>query len=712
MAENKSISFLKEKKKLFKETPYRQRFDSLEKEIREELVNTDTTYGKLEPANGITSTRLITERPDGSRDFVDLPNVYANGNSSGSRVPNSKEPIAFSKILVAASSIASKAPDGTVYSVNKIKGRAFYDLLKQTWVIPEANGLATLQTATQNLFTYGWAAWRVFPKRIEVRKTSKGKKVPKILFDNIFRQPLDVRRTWFGLTYRPTQNNNRPEIYYEYDITKEEYKKMKERYGKRSGKKNEDIASVSDEALEVDGNISKTHVTIGVYENPLDNRLIIASSDTVFYDDEMPNDEIYGSVVVAHCYLKDINDPHGVGLYEMMRGNINLYNYINSLDAQQVEAEVFPIIFGIGGGTQQGGEMTYVRSPNRVNYLPAGTKLEIVRTTGNVTLGINFADKQKQNLEENTGVNNIVSGSNSETTLGATVILKEAALNRLVIPRNSLAQAIENDACISFSWFEQEFADTREFIFTSEDEVQEFINMNKMMHHEMETEEETVEDEYDENGLPIMSEGTEDKKKTYKVNSSPRVPMSFDYKQEDLAESDYENQNVDELGTSPVLLSRAKVVSGVMELDNPEKVGYDKVVFKVDTNSMIIPSAEIQKQQIMQLMPLVQSTLQLVYGLAVQDPKQAKAQLQLLKEFLDVQKFDLYKIIPKMDYDAIMSENYQPTMNPMTAIGGAVQSDGTSVQQPQSQQELQGIANSGSPMSSAFNAAIGRAAKG
>lgn len=703
MAKNATLDFLKEKKQLFKDTPHRKRFDNLVKEIDSELVDTGIISGKVLPNNGITQTRIITQRNDGSYDTMDLPNVRKN-TDSGSKVPNSKEPIAFSKILVATSSITSKAPDGTTFSVNKIKARAFYDLWKRTWTLPDANGLSTLQTSAQHLFTYGWAAWRVYPKKVEVEKTTdNGKKIPKILFDDIFRQPLDVRRTWLGLTYKPTSNNNRPEVYYEYDITNDEYEKMKKQYGKRLNKKN-DTASVSDEGQELDGNKGKTHVTIGVYENPLENRMIVASSSVVFYDGEMPNDEIYGSVVVAHCFLRDMQDPYGVGLYEMMRGNINMYNYINSLDAMQVEAEVHPILFAVGGSAQENGEMSYVRSPNVLNKLPAGVKLEKVLTSGNTTLGINYADKQKQNIDENTGVNNIVSGSNSETTLGATVLLKEAALNRLVIPRNSLAQAIENDACITFSWFEQEYANTRNYIFSTEEEAKQFIELNKMLHSE-EFNEETETEEYDENGLPHEEKENESR---VSVRTSVRVPMSFDYNNEDLTESGYENQNVNELGSSPVMLSRASVIKGVTELDNPEKIGYDRVTIKIDTNSMIVPSVEIQKQAAMQLFPLVQSSIQLIFGLARQDPDQAIVQLQTLKEFLDVQKTDIYKFIPKDKYDAIMQGTLQ---QPMMLPGGPTQSDGTNVGQPQSPQEMQAMANNGSPMSSAYNATIGRVSR-
>ena len=87
----------------------------------------------------------------------------------------------------AASAIASRCPDGTAYSTNKIKARAYYELWKRSWTVPEMNGQNTLQTVAQNTFTYGWAAWRQYPKKVEVERTVDGKKVPKIIFDDIYK---------------------------------------------------------------------------------------------------------------------------------------------------------------------------------------------------------------------------------------------------------------------------------------------------------------------------------------------------------------------------------------------------------------------------------------------------------------------------------------------------------------------------------------------
>ena len=87
-----------------------------------------------------------------------------------------------------------------------------------------------------------------------------------------------------------------------------------------------------------------------------------------------------------------MNDPYGVGLYEMMRGNTALYTYINSLNSQQVEAEISPLLFG----TQvQNGSATYKRGPNIINPKHPGTDIDVVKTSGNVQQGILYADKQK-----------------------------------------------------------------------------------------------------------------------------------------------------------------------------------------------------------------------------------------------------------------------------------------------------------------------------
>jgi len=145
------------------------------------------------------------------------------------------------------------------------------------------------------------------------------------------------------------------------------------------------------------------------------NRYIVKCGKFIIYDGELPNDENYGSILVARCFVKNILDPYGVGLYEMMRGNTALFTYINSLNAQQVEAEIFPLLFG---PQVQNGTATYKRSPNVINPKNPGTSIDVIKTSGNVQQGIQFGQNRKIAIEGNTGVNNIVAGQNAENTLG------------------------------------------------------------------------------------------------------------------------------------------------------------------------------------------------------------------------------------------------------------------------------------------------------
>lgn len=712
---NSAISFIEARKREMKENKYRQRFDALCDDISQNLVDTQIRKQKIDQSQR-TLVYWPTIRSDGSTDWAILPRL-GSMDAEVSNSPRAAEPISFSKVLIAASAIAANVPDGQTFSTNKIKARAYKELLKRSWTVPEMNGYNTLDTSTQNMLTYGWAAWRIFPKQEIVARTIKGKKTKKIVFDDIYREPLDPRRTWIGLSYKPTNNDNRPEVLYEIDITKDEYAKLKKRSGKRA-KKGDETAGVSQEAQTEDSQKVTTHVTLSFYENPRDNRYIIASESVVFYDGEMPNEEIYGSVVIGNCFLKEHNDPYGVGVYELMRGNEKIYNYINSLNTEQVAAEIEPLIFvtGITGN----GDLRYKRGSSQMNVLPAGAKVEKFNTTGNTTLGLNFADKQKQDIEDNTGINNIVAGSGSETTLGATVILKEAALNRLIKPRNSIKQMIENDACIFFSWLEQDQMHPREFVFASLEEVQDFkaanptyqVDTNMVEDYYEKEANETLEDERaeetendaDEFGIP----------KSYRVYASERVPMTFDYNKTKLEESEYENQDVMEFGDAKYSIAKSSVLQGVSDLDADDKIGYDKVLFIVDPNSMLIPSAEIQKQTSMQLYPVIQNALLTIYGLARQDPDQAVAQLKSFKTFLETQKENIYNYIPKEQYDKIITKQMAPTPAQMAMdalqgqMEGATGPDGAPVAQPQAPQEM---SPNQSPMSAAVDASMGRAAK-
>ena len=599
--------------------------------------------------------------------------------------------------MIATQVLAGKLPDAEVVADNKVYARAVYELWKRNWSMTGGNGANTLMITYQNLFTYGWAAWRVYPRRVEVKRNG----VPKILFDDIYREPMDPSRTWLGVGFNNGDYWSQGEAIYEKDMLKEEFF---EKYPEAKNNKDKlQYIGVTEESKDEDIENAHTSVTIRYYENVLSNRYIVACGEMVIYDGELPNDGSHGSIIVARCFQKDMNDPHGVGLYEMMRGNTAIYTYINSLNAQQVEAEIFPLLFG---AQVQNGSSTYKRGPNIINPKNPGSDIDVVKTSGNVQQGIMYGDKQKENIEANTGINNIVAGAGSEDTLGSTVIMKEAAYNRLTAPRNSMVTGLEMDAHIANTWMMQIYPVDKIFMIDSDERLSEFSKQNPDYFIES-------QDVINEDGIPTGKAAV----------ASKNLRLNFDFDQEGNVKDNVATRQISTKGL----------------FDEMKNYGHmsDYVDFIIDPDSMLLPSMEIQKQTYMALFPVITNQITLIYSMRNQDPEGAASQLMALEKLLEVQNGDIFDYIQKADYDAIMAQQPSDTQRKMqeeemqraareTAMqnkagsggggGGSSMSsgqqmspDGTSPMQPQSPGE---IPRPQSPMGGAIDASVGRAANG
>lgn len=694
-SETDTVKFITEKKKQMKKSQYREKFDTIAAEISQNIMNTNVSYGtKLYEKSGWGSMVFYNKMQNGAYDINVYPQKLTDRDQNRSGVPVSQEPIAFAKIMIATSVLAGKLPDATVVADDKVYAKAMYELWKRNWSMAGGNGANTLMLTYQNLFTYGWAAWRVYPRRVQVPRNG----TTKILFDDIYREPLDCTRTWLGIGFNMGDVWSQTEVYYEKDMPKDDFYRMYP--DAKKSKKKLEYCSVSEEGKDENSEKSHTSVTIGYYENVLANRYVVVCGKMVIYDGELPNDGSHGSVVVARCFVRNMNDPHGVGLYEMMRGNTAIYTYINSLNAQQVEAEIFPLLFG---AQVQNGSATYKRGPNIVNPKHPGTDIDVVKTSGNVQQGIIYADKQKQSIEENTGVNNIVAGVQSETTLGSTVILKEAAYNRLTPPKNSMIVGLENDAHIANTWMRQIYPVDKIFMIDSQDQLNEFTKQNPDYFVD-------TQDVLDDFGTPVG----------YVAAASKNLRLNFDFTPE--------GEVMDNVPT--------RQISTKGLFDEMKNTGHisDYIEFIIDPDSMLLPSIEIQKQTFMALFPVITNQITLIYSMRNQDPEAAASQLMALEKLLDIQNGDIYDYISKDDYDAIlgkqpsdMQRQMQEQQMQQDAKNTAMQSlaggsgagggesmpmgdqmsmDGQPAMQPQAPGE---IPRPQSPLGSAVDASIGRA---
>lgn len=618
-SEKEAYKFVEQKKADMKKSQYRERFDALAAEIDLNIINTTVSYGeKIYEKTGWGSMVFYNKMSNGAYDINVYPQKIADRDQNKSGVPVSQEPISLSKILIATSVLAGKVPDASVVCDDKIYGKAAYELWKRTWYIKGGNGQSTLERTYQNLLTYGWAAWRTYPRRVSVKR----KGVDKILYDDVYREPMDPKRTWLGLGQNVGDYWSQFEVYYEKDILKSEFFKMVPEAKAYKGRKNYlEMCSTSDEAKDENQVKAEHSFTIGYYENVLLNRYVVKCGKYIIYDGELPNDENYGSILVARCFVKNILDPHGVGLYEMMRGNTALFTYLNSLNAQQVEAEIFPLLFG---PQVQNGTNTYKRSPNVINPKNPGSTIDVVKTSGNVQQGIAFAQQQKTAIEENTGVNNIVAGQNAESTLGSTVILKEAAYNRLTPPKNSMMNALQTDAHIAMSWIEQIYPVDKVFMIDTDEDVATFAEQNP---------------DYFIESQQILDDNNE--VVGYVAAASRNLRLNFDFTPE--------GELLEDVPT--------RTISSKKLFDEMSQHGHKKsyIEFIIDPDSMLLPSIEIQKQNYMAISPVITNQINLIFELRGSNPEAAASQLRAFERLLKIQKENVYDYIPKSVYDSIIA---------------------------------------------------------
>ena len=709
-------TYLARKKRDMKNTRYRRKYDSILEYIGNNLVNTETYQTALKSQSTNVAYSFVYE--NGS--YTQIPVLARNNaNDDVTRIPLAKEPIAFSKILTAVSVLGGKVPDGTFYSSDKIYSRTNYELWKRTWTNPLANGLNTLQYFYQNIFTTGFGAYRVFPKKVQ--HTANG--VPRIIFDDIYRQALDVRRVWVGNSVNLYDRWSHGEVLYEID---QDGNKFLEKYPEAKHFQLEFAGTVQES--QIDESQKMNFVTIRYYEDPISNKYCVACGNFPIYEGEMPNEEGFGHVIWANCFTKDPNDPYGVGLVEIMRGNTELYDYINRLNAEQVEAEISPLIFGLNTGV---GEMTYRRGPNVINPKTQGTDLDVVKTNGNVQQSLMFADKQKQIISENTGINDILAGSAGEGTLGTTVIMKEAALNRLIIPRNSVISGLELDAYMTVSWIQQTYTVDKVLELSSDEEVDQFVKNNPDYFIEELKPKKKISAEDDEESPEEGSEGEEyadeeDKKGTKKVAYSKKIRLNFDVKMHDHDANEDQIQELTDEYNIPI--------SKLFEILNSRGHMSDRIQVVIDGTSTLLPSEEINKQRVTQIYSMVGPASAQI----IQLPDLSRVLLKQMEHVLDVNKESIYDWFPKDIYDQIMQPNPAANATPgqvaagmqgapaqggdtsqsggpmgLTGAGGQPFGNQPSPTGPMTQ-EFKSDFNSGvtSPLMSAMNASVGRAAKG
>jgi len=598
-----TIDFVNGKHDEMKNWKCRVRYDKLLDDMEANLI--DTASGILNKINGADRAPAYLYGWGDNGMITQTLQMTRPESSVKSVIP--REPFAFGKIMIATSVLGSNLPNGTFTASDKLYARTNYELWKNSWEQEGGNGKATLTNFYQSVIGSGWGAFRTFPNKITIPR--KGKQ-PKIIFDGITRECLNPRRTFLGVNTNNRDYWSRGECLYEYDIPYEVFKRAIKG------------AKIDETGLDMVTDATKGKcVTYKYYESLLDNRTCITCGTYCLYDGELLNSDGYNTIQWANFMVRDTEDPYGVGLYEQIRGNAAIADELNSLTYEEVVAEIAPLLFArtTGGG----GEMKYKRGSNVVNPLNAASQIEVVKTSGNIEASSRFADQQKLNAESNTGVNNILAGQSGESTLGATVILKEAALNRLVIPRNSVLRAIEADAHAVLALIRQNYSEEDIYAFEDKEEFEDFIATNP--------------DYFTGNHAEDTGP---DGKLRYFASMSVAVPKSFEY--------DAETDDIKEL-TSPSNNYISEMYGDMAD----HGISRQKLNISIDPNSMLLPSEEMKKQRLLEILPVIKQAWLEIMQVVKVDPVAAKGLSKMLIYMLEEQKINPYDVFPKDIFDSL-----------------------------------------------------------
>lgn len=239
----------------------------------------------------------------------------------------------------------------------------------------------------------------------------------------------------------------------------------------------------------------------------------------------------------------------------------------------------------------------------------------------------------------------------------------------------------------------------------SEDQLAEFATQNPDYFVES-------QEVLDDNGIPVG----------YVAAASKNLRLNFDFTNEGKIMEGVDTRQISAKGLFD-------------ELKNTGHIS-DYLEFSIDPDSMLLPSIEIQKQTYSANFPVITNQITLIYSMRNQDPEASASQLMALEKFLDIHNGDIYDYFSKADYDAILAK--QPSqmqqmmqqqqmqmdaqntaMQALAGGGGAggealpmgqqMSGDGTDPMQPQNPNE---VPRPQSPLGSAVDASVGRAALG
>lgn len=503
----------------------------------------DEEYIPHELDFGTTRKRFETDQDTGLRS-----RMVPVGDATQQWRQASSAPTLLSKIQTAVSIIFDNMPEADLVAlVKKYQGTTAlaYSLWKRNWAVTDAK--EKMKVLIFNLFKYGWAAQRTYPRKVVYKKrvliekdtehpeNDKYEEKDVVWFDDVDREPLNVYRTWIDEMTKPYDHYSMNECYFEIDYS---YDAFKTEFGQYANfecvprdsamvREEDQSASTNRQTAGKNGQPDKTKmrkdiVTVGFFESrPKDlYALYIPKHKIVLYQSPMPNDDGYLSVTQTMLIMRGSNIPYGISLWEIIRQNKGLYDKMKNMGMDQLVLSIMKFGFFSGTSTALGdGKIDIVPGQARQITSSSGSAKDAINWMEIPGPGIDFwkGIQEVMNMMDNeSGISGILEGQDQpgNQTLGEILHQKESALKRLKVPVENIAWLIDQDAYVTLSWMSQlysipmikQFVDEKELLaYEKEEQVEHSALFGQ---HELNDEGEATGDltgPYEAHFLPQLS---------------------------------------------------------------------------------------------------------------------------------------------------------------------------------------------------------------
>lgn len=463
--------------------------------IETEWRDADVEYLPLAYEFANTPKRLELDQDTGLRSrLVPIGSIEDDWRSTNA------DPTLLVKIQIALSIIIDQNPEAIFEPLNKIfEGRTAIAnaLWKRSWSVTNAKEVYRLFLF--NLFKYGWAVGRTFPKEVKYEKrvlTELNKENPEqnkfvttenVLFRDVSRENMDPFRTWIDEMTKPYDQFSMNDCYYEidygYDAAKAEYEQYKHwdsvvpTYGPSADEKIGETTKIDQVRSDV--------VTIGIYENRLRDiyAITVPKQGIILYQSPLPNDDGYLSLWHSHLYLRDAKNPFGVSIWRIIKQNKELRDKMKNMTMDQLVLSIMKMFFYTGSSNLFNDGRIRI-APGK-GYQIVNGKIDWLDVPGPGEESWKGLDSLQQQMDSDSGITPTLEGDVTGKTLGEILHAKESALKRLKMPLQNVAFAIEQDAYVSLSWMTQVYSTPEVKEFASPEAVQAYEDETGKTHDMM-----------------------------------------------------------------------------------------------------------------------------------------------------------------------------------------------------------------------------------